>query len=254
VFVSQARGLLQSTIDGTILQYSADPLPLPGAPASRVVDRFLQQRGAARAQPAPQAPALVDYREALARARALTDASLELRLVSGEDFGSRLQTAVAALAAGVCRCASVGTDFVWDTHTDNALQSGLFEGFFAELERMLTTLATTPGPDGAMLSESTVVVVASEMARTPAFNGTGGRDHWPYTSMLLLGPGVAGGRAYGGYSSLYTGIGVAEDGAPDPSQPGIAAEALGATLLVLGGLDPAEHLRGDVGPIPGLLA
>lgn len=254
VLVSQARGLLQTTIDGTILQYSEVPLPLPDAPVSRVVDRFLQQRGAARALAAPDAPALVDYREALARARALTDASLELSLVSGDDFGGRLQTAVSALAAGVCRCASVGTDFVWDTHVDNAQQSGLFEAFFADLGRMLDALATTLGPEGEPLAASTVVVVTSEMARTPAFNGTGGRDHWPYTSMMVLGPGIAGGRAYGGYTSLYTGIGVGDDGGPDPSQPGIAAEALGATLLVLGGVDPAEHLRGDAQPIAGLLA
>ncbi len=254
VFVSQARGLLQTTIDGTILQYSDDPLPRPSGATSRVVDRFLAQRGAARAGLAPDAPMLVDYREALARARALTDASLELRLSSGEDFRSRLDTAVAALATGVCRCASVGTDFVWDTHTDNAQQSALFEGFFGDLDHLLDALATTPGPEGTPLDESTVVVVGSEMARTPAFNGTGGRDHWPFTSMLVLGPGIVGGRTLGGYSSLYTGVGVGSDGGLDPSQPGIVAEAVGASLLVLGGLDPAEHLRGDVGPIPGLLA
>lgn len=254
VFVSHARGLLQPTIDGTILQIGDSPLPPPSGPASRIVDHFLERRGLARAQGAEDARALVDYREALTRARSLSDASLELRLVSGDDFASRLQTAVSALAAGVCRCASVGTEFVWDTHTDNSLQSGLFESFFEDLARVLATLATTPGPEGDPLSQDTVVVITSEMARTPAFNGTGGRDHWPFTSMMLLGPGIVGDRAYGGYSSLYTGVGVDAGGDLDPSQPGVPAEALGASLLMLGGLDPAEHLRAGVGPIPGLLA
>ncbi|MCX4245972.1 DUF1501 domain-containing protein [Paraliomyxa miuraensis] len=254
VFVSHAEGLLQPTIDGSILLRSEAPLPLPPAPSSRVVDRFLHARGAARASVAPQAPMLSDYREALARARSLSDAGLQLRLVSGEDFRGRLQTAVSALASGVCRCATVGTGFSWDTHDDNRLQTGLFEGFFGDLDELLVTLAETLGPGGQPLAQDTVVVVTSEMARTPAFNGTGGRDHWPFTSMMVMGPGIVGGRSFGGFTSLYTGIGVGSDGGPDPSQPGISAEALGASLLVLGGIDPGEVLRGEVEPIAGLLA
>jgi uncharacterized protein (DUF1501 family) len=214
----------------------------------------LQARGVARAQQAEDRQALIDYQEAMARARSLSDASLELRLVSGQDFGGRLQTAISALAAGVCRCATVGTGFIWDTHEDNSLQTGLFEGFFGDLDQVLTSLANTLGPEGSPLSEDTVVVVTSEMARTPAFNGTGGRDHWPYTSMMLMGPGVAGDRSFGGYTSLYTGIGVDAGGDPDQSQPGISTDSLGATLLTLGDVDPAEYLRSDASPIPGLLA
>ncbi|MEX1365456.1 MAG: DUF1501 domain-containing protein [Nannocystaceae bacterium] len=254
VFVSHAEGMLQPTIDGSILQIGDAPVAVPAGPPSRVVDRFLAQRALARSQAAPASVPLTDYREALSRAKALSDASLELRLVAGEDFGGRLRTAVSALAAGVCRCASVGTGFEWDTHDDNTVQSGLFDGFFGELDGLLQLLAATPGPQGQPLSTDTIVVVTSEMARTPAFNGTGGRDHWPYTSMMLMGPGVAGGRTFGGYSSLYTGLGVAPGGEPDPSQPGISAESLGASLLALGGVDPQQYLRSGASPIPGLLA
>ncbi|MCA9709178.1 MAG: DUF1501 domain-containing protein [Myxococcales bacterium] len=254
VFVSNAQGMLQPAIDGTILEYNDAPVPMPPATPSRVVDRFLRQRGQARAQGAESVQALVDHREALARAQALTDARLELRLVSGEDFVSRTQTAVAALAAGVCRCATVGTGFIWDTHDDNTQQTALFEAFFRDLGGVLDALATTLGPAGVPLAEDTVVVVTSEMARTPAFNTSGGRDHWPYTSMMLMGPGVVGGRIFGGYTSLYTGIGVGSDGGPDPAQPGISTESLGATLLTLGGIDPEQHLRSGASPIPGLLA
>lgn len=254
VFVSHAEGMLQPTIDGSILEYNDAPVARPEAPPSRVVDRFLAQRGVARAQRAPDSVPLSDYREALDRAKALSDASLELSLVSGEDFGGRIETAVSALAAGVCRCASVGTGFVWDTHDDNTVQTGLFESFFGELEVLLTLLDTTLGPQGQPLSSDTVVVVTSEMARTPAFNGTGGRDHWPYTSMMMMGPGVAGGRVFGGYTDLYTGLGVGPGGEPDPSQAGISAESLGATLLTLGGVDPEEYLRSGASPIPGLIA
>jgi hypothetical protein len=254
VFVSNARGLLQPTIDGTLLLSGDVPLQLPKTAPAHVVDRFLRQRGAARAQVNPESKILTDYEEALARAKALTDSRLELRLVSGVDFAGRLDTAVAALSTGVCRCATVGTGFAWDTHTDNSLQSGLFENFFADLDRLLGVLAITPGPEGVPLAEDTVIVVTSEMGRTPAFNATGGRDHWPYTSMMVMGPGVSGGVQLGGYSDLYTGIGLDEGGDLDPQVPGITTESLGASLLVLGDVDPEAHIRSGILPIPGLLA
>lgn len=253
VFVSRAEGRLQQTIDGTLLIDNDNPLRIPAAPGSRVVDRFLRQRAQARSRVSEDSTRLSDYQEALSRARELSDSALELRLVSGVDFGGRLQTAISALAGGVSRCASVGTGFVWDTHDDNAPQSGLFEGFFSELDLALVALASTLGPDGIPLSQSTVVVVTSEMARTPAFNATGGRDHWPYTSMMLWGPGVVGDRSFGGYTSLYTGIGVDDSGAPDPSQPGISTDAVGATLLTLGDIDPVEHVRSGAKAIAGLI-
>ena len=253
VFVSNAQGKLQETIDGTVLLDGDNPLRSPGAPGGRIVDRFLEQRGRALAQGSSDAHRVANYREALGRSRELTDGALEVRLVSGETFAARTQTAVSALAAGLCRCATVSTDFVWDTHDDNTVQSGLFDGLFGDLDALLGSLSGTLGPDGLPLSETTVVVVLSEMARTPAYNGSGGRDHWPFTSMMVMGPGVVGGRTYGSYSSLYTGVGVAADGAPDPARAGISTDAFGATLLSLGGLDPSDHLRTDAVPIPGLI-
>jgi uncharacterized protein (DUF1501 family) len=253
VFVAQAQGRLQQAIDGSILTDNDAPLELPAAAPARVVDRYLGARAEAFAQRVPDEPRVADLREAHARARLLVDGRLEQQLVSGADFRGRTGTAIAALSAGICRCASVGTDFIWDTHTDNSLQSGLFEMFFADLELLLADLRATPGPSGAALADDTTVVVTSEMARTPAFNGTGGRDHWPYTSMLVIGPGIHGDRSYGGFSPLYTGIGVGNDGAPDPSIPGISAASLGASLLTLGDVDPQEYLRAGATAIPGLL-
>ncbi len=254
VFVAQARGRLQQAIDGSILLDNDAPLSLPAAAPARVVDQFLERRAAALVGMLPDEPRAADYREALSRSRALIDGRLEQQLVSGEDFRGRAATAISALSAGICRCASVGTDFLWDTHEDNSLQTGLFEAFFADLEELLRRLQTTPGPNGGVLADDTIVVVTSEMARTPAFNGTGGRDHWPYTSMMLIGPGIVGDRVYGGFSPLYTGVGVGLGGAPDPAIPGISAESLGATLLTLGDVDPREYLSDAAQPIPGLLA
>ena len=48
------------------------------------------------------------------------------------------------------------------------------------------------------LSDSVVVAVSSDFSRTPTYNGNNGKDHWPYTSMMLYGPGrIPGGRLVG---------------------------------------------------------
>ncbi|HEY8503819.1 MAG TPA: DUF1501 domain-containing protein, partial [Gemmataceae bacterium] len=48
------------------------------------------------------------------------------------------------------------------------------------------------------LLDETLVVVMSEMGRTPRLNGSAGRDHWTYCySVLLAGAGIRGGTVYG---------------------------------------------------------
>lgn len=253
VFVSNAEGRLQQTIDGSLLVDNDAPLRLPADAPSRIVDRFLIDRAEALHLAHPKAVHTTDYAEALRRSRQLVDSRYQLQLLSSPSFVGRAQTGITALASGLCRCASVGTGFAWDSHDDNSVQSGLFEAFFADLGAILEMLEQTMGPEGNPLSDDTVVVVTSEMARTPAYNATGGRDHWPYTSMLMMGPGIAGDRSFGGYTDLYTGIGVDAGGDPDAAQPGISAESIGATLLLLGDVDPAEYLRTS-DPVPGVLA
>jgi uncharacterized protein (DUF1501 family) len=48
------------------------------------------------------------------------------------------------------------------------------------------------------LLDETLVVVMSEMGRTPRINANGGRDHWTYCySILLAGAGIRGGTIWG---------------------------------------------------------
>ena len=96
---------------------------------------------------------------------------------------------------------------------------------------------------GESLADVTHVVVLSEMGRTPQYNATNGRDHWPYTSALIIGPNVTGNRTIGGFNDLYGGIGVdLASGELDQNAPGIDAKALGSTLLALGDVDPAAYI------------
>ena len=145
-------------------------------------------------------------------------------------------------------------DSSWDTHANNdADQATLWEGLFQGLSRMMALLRATPGESKTTLAEETVVVVLSEMGRTPLLNGAGGKDHWPYTSAMLLGPGVSGGRVTGGYDAGYYGRLINPiTGEPDDNGQALSAEALGATLLQLADLDPAEAIPG-IAPITAAL-
>lgn len=54
--------------------------------------------------------------------------------------------------------------------------------------------------DRLELSNKVYVVVGSDFGRTPHYNGDGtnaGKDHWPVTSTLILGPGIEGNRVIG---------------------------------------------------------
>jgi hypothetical protein len=98
--------------------------------------------------------------------------------------------AVDLLAKGLCQTVTLGLDG-WDSHANNFVQHSLYEQLFLTLESIVNELVA------ADMLEDTMVVVVSEMGRTPHLNEQVGKDHWPHTSMMLLGGGVVGGRAYG---------------------------------------------------------
>ncbi len=130
----------------------------------------------------------------------------------------------------------VGVDGAdWDTHTRNGeLQSMLWEHLFADLTRRGSTLAS-----------DTVVVVLSELGRAPTLNTAGGKEHWPFTSALLFGDGLQGGRSIGGWDRSWYGRN--EDGPP------ITFASLGATLAALADVEPASVASGST-PIAGVIA
>jgi hypothetical protein len=89
----------------------------------------------------------------------------------------------------------IQVDFdAWDTHTRNfhILRDNKLPWFDLTYTALLGDLA-----DRGLLDE-TLVVVMSEMGRTPKINGNAGRDHWTYCySVMLAGAGIRGGSVYG---------------------------------------------------------
>ena len=242
--VASARGKVGETVSGEILENADTAVVAPASVARDIVDAHLERRLAGAGIP-PGGVVLRDsYGASAARARNLASMRDRVDFPGTYDLRSSADVAVRAIADGLCRVATVGTDFVWDTHGDNYPQLGLFQSLFADLDHLMRRLGETTTADGVVLADVTDVLVVSEMGRTPAYNGTNGRDHWPFTSALLIGAGITGGRTIGGYADNYTGIGVdPASGELDPSRPGIDARALGATLLALGGVDPGEHMQ-----------
>ncbi|MCP4808046.1 MAG: DUF1501 domain-containing protein [Proteobacteria bacterium] len=168
---------------------------------------------------------------------------------------AQLNTALDALELGLSRCAQVeyqGTfEQTWDTHSDNSRQSDHFEELFEVLSDLMDDLALRPSPGGSgTLADETTVVVWSEMARTPALNTSNGKDHWTFTSCMLVGDGITGGRVVGGFDDTQLGQPIdLSTGELSDAGTTLGAANIGATLLALADVDPGEDE-----PIVGILA
>lgn len=82
----------------------------------------------------------------------------------------------------------------WDTHTNNF--AILKENKLPYLDLTYTALMQDLHDRG--LLDETLVVIMSEMGRTPRVNGNGGRDHWTFCySALFAGAGIRGGTVCG---------------------------------------------------------
>ena len=71
--------------------------------------------------------------------------------------------------------------------------------------------------------------------------------------MLVVGPGVTTGRTVGGFDDLYAGQLInPSTGEVDDGGALLSAESVGATLLQLGDVDPAQFIS-DASPVSGML-
>ncbi|MFO0748510.1 MAG: DUF1501 domain-containing protein [Myxococcota bacterium] len=199
---------------------------------------------------------------ALDRATRLEDLQWDMSFGSDGSFGSQIEVAVQALSRGIAQCVTVSPPVSWDTHTDSDnQQSQLWELLFSGLGRIMARMSELPSQAAAgasaaasrKLLDDVVLVVLSEMGRTPQLNADQGRDHWPWTTALVIGPGVTGGRVVGGFDAGYAGKGLdATTAEVDERSPAPSPAALGATLLQLAGLDPTVMGPG-VAPLAGVL-
>src|SRR5262249_38476747 len=96
--------------------------------------------------------------------------------------------------------------------------------------------------DSRGLLDETLVIVLSEMGRTPKINPNAGRDHWTFCyTVFMAGGGLKGGTVYGASHP------------PPPHVKGkpVSTPHISATVYECLGIDPAMPLRDYAGrPIP----
>jgi uncharacterized protein (DUF1501 family) len=253
------QGQLDELLTGEALARS--PESLSGLPpiSESVIDRYLARRAAAKLDVAAGAERrlMSDYHDSHDKMSRLKSVRYMMDFRSSGGLPDQARVAVDALSIGLSRCVSLshpGQSFGWDTHEDNdANQSPLWEGLFDGLNELMTLLDVTPGQNTETLAEETMVVVLSEMGRTPQLNAARGKDHWPYTSVLMVGGGLVGGRTVGGFDQEYYGS-LVDFSSGDLAASGevLSSEVIGATLLAAAGIDSSEFISG-VNPLTAVL-
>lgn len=254
-------GQLGGLLDGSALKGAEPPRdPLPDGLAALVDARVAAREdgwaaGVGAGRPADFAAGLLRVREQLTTALGID--GLELGIdVNGvaTSVATRALPAIECLARGYSRCATIAHlgqySAGWDTHQDGDTQVAHYETLFQDLVTILDELGARPGTaGGATLLDETVVVVWSEMGRAPVLNATRGKDHWTFTSAMLVGPGVRGATVAGGYDDDLLGRPVdLATGEAAESGTWLSSAHLGATLLALAGLDP-----GELSPVDALI-
>jgi hypothetical protein len=111
--------------------------------------------------------------------------------VPKERLAQQAEIALASFKAGVCVSANLDIG-QFDSHANNDPdQMKLIPEFLSGIAYVLHRA------EELGIREQMVVVVQSEMGRTPTYNAGNGKDHWSIGSVMFLGRGIQGNRVIG---------------------------------------------------------
>jgi hypothetical protein len=132
-----------------------------------------------------------------------------------------------------------------DTHNQNYKQHAhTQQELFGTIATLVKLLDATPHPTrhGHKLADSTHILVFSDFCRTPQINLSGGRDHYPNNSALVISPRFVAGKTFG--KTDHDQVLPADAGLEfsDGARP-IAPPDLLATFLAAFAIDPRKYLR-----------
>jgi len=253
-------GQLDALLNGSVVDWSDLNTKAPAARAEDRMDAYMLRRAEAAIAGAELTDAkrlYESYSSALDRAVNLKDLQGIIDWDSSNDLTAQGSLVAKLLRLGICRCVMLNhSGRGWDTHSNNDdTQSQSWESLFSGLLDMTDRLAALPGRNTTTLLDETVIVVLSEMGRTPQLNDQDGKDHWPYTSAMVVGPGITGSRVIGATDDFYYGrridpmSGELFEGAGSIE---LSTASFGATLLNLAGVEHDPYLSG-VSSISGVL-
>jgi hypothetical protein len=108
-----------------------------------------------------------------------------------ERLSRQADIALASFKAGVCVSANL-TIGQFDSHSNNDRdQMKLIPELLAGVDYLLKK------SEELQIRDKLVVVIQSEMARTPTYNDSQGKDHWSIGSAMFIGAGIKGNRVVG---------------------------------------------------------
>jgi len=108
-----------------------------------------------------------------------------------ERLSQQAEIALAAFKAGVCVSANLSIG-QFDSHNNNDKdQMKLIPEFLAGITYMIRRA------EELKIRDKLVIVVQSEMGRTPNYNAGNGKDHWSIGSAMFIGQGIRGNRVIG---------------------------------------------------------
>ena len=108
-----------------------------------------------------------------------------------ERLSQQAEIALASFKAGVCVSANLDIG-QFDSHANNDRdQMKLIPEFLAGIAHVIRRA------EELKIREQLVIVIQSEMGRTPTYNTGNGKDHWSIGSIMFLGQGIRGNRVIG---------------------------------------------------------
>src|SRR4051812_30866812 len=111
--------------------------------------------------------------------------------VPKERLSQQADIALASFKAGVCVSANLSIG-QFDSHANNDTdQMRLIPEFLAGIRYLLRRA------EDLNIRDRLVIIVQSEMGRTPTYNNGNGKDHWSIGSVMFLGRGIRGNRVIG---------------------------------------------------------
>ncbi len=246
---------LQDLLDGEATLMGDNPVRSPPEQGTALIEDLLSRRVSERlaTEQHPGELRMLDaYDDGLGRLQRLREDARVVRFY-GDNVADQMTTAVSLLQHQVARCVCLASPG-FDTHANIDEQNALLERLFDGLTVLMEQLALTPGTEAPTLAEETTIVVYSEMGRAPYLNVRDGKDHWPYTGVMMIGSGIRGGKRFGGYDDFLNGQQVdARTGELSDTGLVITPDHLGATLMALAGVDPSRWLPG-IEPFEPILA
>jgi uncharacterized protein (DUF1501 family) len=113
------------------------------------------------------------------------------KVIPKERLSQQADIALASFKAGVCVSANL-TIGQFDSHANNDVdQMKLIPEFLAGIRYVMRRA------EELKIRDRLVLIIQSEMGRTPNYNNGNGKDHWSIGSILFLGRGIKGDRVVG---------------------------------------------------------